>query len=103
MKCTHPDHNDKESCKERAVGCHKDCKCCMEKIHMYSSDGRHTEYGSNVYDEIHCILSSIIKKYAKTCYIREIGALMHSATEDVVCDEILLRSKIALIRRKFDE
>ena len=27
--CTHPDHNDRESCLDRTVGCSKDCECCM--------------------------------------------------------------------------
>lgn len=29
FKCQHPDHVDGESCLDRAVGCHKDCRCCM--------------------------------------------------------------------------
>ena len=29
MKCTHPDHNDNETCENRAVGCHPDCLCCI--------------------------------------------------------------------------
>ncbi len=29
MTCTHPDHNDHETCEDRAVGCSKDCFCCM--------------------------------------------------------------------------
>lgn len=27
MNCTHPDHNDKETCGDRAVSCHTDCHC----------------------------------------------------------------------------
>lgn len=27
--CTHPDHNDKENCEDRAVGCSKHCTCCL--------------------------------------------------------------------------
>jgi hypothetical protein len=26
--CTHPNHVDGESCFDRAVGCHPDCRCC---------------------------------------------------------------------------
>ena len=38
-KCTHPDHNENETCIERAVGCNPYCICCMghwaeEKIAM---------------------------------------------------------------------
>jgi len=29
MNCTHPDHNEHETCEDRAVGCSKDCICCM--------------------------------------------------------------------------
>ena len=29
-KCTHPDHNDKETCQERAVSCNINCPCCVE-------------------------------------------------------------------------
>jgi len=29
MNCEHPDHVDGVSCEDRAVGCHKDCECCM--------------------------------------------------------------------------
>lgn len=32
MNCKHPDHNDKETCEDRAVGCHKDCICCMGEL-----------------------------------------------------------------------
>lgn len=28
-KCTHPDHIDGVSCADRAVGCSKDCGCCI--------------------------------------------------------------------------
>ena len=28
MNCTHPDHNDKETCANRTVPCHKSCQCC---------------------------------------------------------------------------
>lgn len=31
MNCTHPDHNENETCEDRAVGCHKDCQCCCPK------------------------------------------------------------------------
>jgi hypothetical protein len=31
-KCTHPDHNEHETCEDRAVGCHKDCECCIPKV-----------------------------------------------------------------------
>ena len=30
--CTHPDHNDHETCGDRAVGCSKHCICCMEEL-----------------------------------------------------------------------
>ena len=30
--CTHPDHNDQETCGDRAVGCSKHCVCCMGQI-----------------------------------------------------------------------
>ena len=30
--CTHPDHNDSETCEDRAVGCDKNCTCCMGKM-----------------------------------------------------------------------
>ena len=26
--CTHPDHNDHETCEDRACACSKDCRCC---------------------------------------------------------------------------
>ena len=29
MKCTHPNHVDGQSCEDHAVGCHKDCRCCI--------------------------------------------------------------------------
>ncbi len=35
MKCTHPDHNDQETCEDRAVGCHRKCKCCMGEPMLY--------------------------------------------------------------------
>ena len=28
-KCTHPDHNDNETCKDRAVACNANCRCCL--------------------------------------------------------------------------
>lgn len=31
-KCCHPDHNENESCADRAVGCSKHCLCCMEEL-----------------------------------------------------------------------
>jgi hypothetical protein len=30
--CCHPDHNENESCADRAVGCSKHCLCCMEEL-----------------------------------------------------------------------
>lgn len=46
VKCTHPDHVEGESCEDRAVGCHPNCKCCMGK---YTSEallimGAKTDY-----------------------------------------------------------
>jgi len=38
MKCEHPDHNDHETCEDRAVSCHKDCVCCQ---------GIKTDFGPN--------------------------------------------------------
>lgn len=29
LPCDHPDHEDGESCLERAVGCSMNCRCCM--------------------------------------------------------------------------
>jgi hypothetical protein len=29
MICDHPDHNDQETCEDRAVGCSSDCPCCI--------------------------------------------------------------------------
>lgn len=31
-RCEHPDHNDSESCLDRAVGCSKHCFCCMGEM-----------------------------------------------------------------------
>ena len=31
-QCCHPDHNENESCIDRAVGCSKHCLCCMEEL-----------------------------------------------------------------------
>ena len=30
--CDHPDHNDHETCEDRAVGCSKHCACCMGEL-----------------------------------------------------------------------
>lgn len=30
MNCTHPDHNEQETCADRAVSCHADCHCCRQ-------------------------------------------------------------------------
>jgi hypothetical protein len=32
MKCEHPDHNDNETCEDRAVACHQDCTCCLPPL-----------------------------------------------------------------------
>ena len=28
QQCTHPDHQEGQSCEDHAVSCHKDCECC---------------------------------------------------------------------------
>jgi hypothetical protein len=45
VTCTHPDHNATETCIDRAIGCDKGCKCCMEELAVpvpliRTSDGR---------------------------------------------------------------
>lgn len=32
VSCDHPDHNDTETCEDRAIGCSSYCKCCMGSI-----------------------------------------------------------------------
>jgi hypothetical protein len=32
MKCEHPDHNENETCEDRAVACHKHCTCCLPPL-----------------------------------------------------------------------
>jgi hypothetical protein len=34
MNCTHPDHNDRESCEDRAVACSRDCECCNTLVRL---------------------------------------------------------------------
>jgi hypothetical protein len=52
VKCEHPDHNEKETCEDRAVSCHKDCACCApyenrlqkcEHKHVTQTSGHGTE------------------------------------------------------------
>lgn len=30
-KCTHPDHTDERTCEDRAISCHQDCECWLNK------------------------------------------------------------------------
>jgi hypothetical protein len=32
MICNHPDHNENENCRERAVGCNPKCECCLDEF-----------------------------------------------------------------------
>lgn len=34
MKCTHPDHVDGMLCVDRAVGCSRNCACCMADVDL---------------------------------------------------------------------
>ena len=47
MKCLHPDHNDNETCEDRAVACHKDCDCCLpplQQLHNHKLTGQPCEH-----------------------------------------------------------
>jgi hypothetical protein len=39
FKCTHPDHNEHESCYDRSVGCSDYCRCCLgEHAKLFHSE-----------------------------------------------------------------
>ena len=40
MDCRHPDHQEDQDCRDRAVGCHPDCTCCLQINPEYGSTGQ---------------------------------------------------------------
>lgn len=49
MKCTHPDHEEGKSCKDRAVSCSKYCFCCMGELvesepHQFKANNGECQY-----------------------------------------------------------
>ena len=37
--CNHPDHNNSETCEDRAVSCSADCACCNGREFVDSREG----------------------------------------------------------------
>lgn len=65
IECTHPDHVDGTYCIDRAIGCHKECKCCM--LPWTCGDCDHFEYTEGFgYEKDWCTLDDLFRQTDST-------------------------------------